>query len=162
MGALGLLRRGLPGAAEEGSPADGSCWLGALQRHLGWQLSLSQQFPLLESPQGHAWFSAPVPKPGPCPLAVPPCQAIALSPAWLSDTMATTGTVSSPVWCPHVQAQAMSQCQRAPCCPQGSVPSPVCPLGRCWFLPPSRLHLYCLCPFLCRQLELFWLGRTAE
>lgn len=104
-------------------------------------------FPMRETPQGHAWFSAPVPNPRPCPRSVPPCLAIALSPAWVSDTMPTPGTVSSPDWCHRVQAQALSQCRCAPSwmlspgqCPQPSVPSGemLVPLNQ---LPPSLLSL---------------------
>lgn len=110
---------------------------------------------------GTCIVQCPCAQPQALSLSVPPCLAIALSPAWVSETIPTPGTVSSPAWCRHVQAQAVSSAT-VPSCSQGSVPNPVCPLGRCWFLPTSCLHLSCLCPFLCRQLELFWLGRTAE
>lgn len=110
---------------------------------------------------GTGIVQCPCTQPQALSLSVPPCLAIALSPTWVSETIPTPGTVSSPAWFVMFKPR---QCPSAtvPSCSQGSVPNPVCPLGRCWFLPTSCLHLFCLCPFLCRQLELFWLGRTAE
>lgn len=149
MGAMELMRTVSPGQRAAG-------WCGGLlDEGPAEAFGVAAQFvstrasvpPSLTTTGACASFSAPVPNPRPCPLSVPLCLAIALSPAWVSDTMPIPGTVSSPVWCCRVQAQAVSQCQRAPSwmlspgqCPQLSMPSGeiLVPPNH---LPPSLLSL---------------------
>lgn len=209
-GPLASLGKGQRGGCSLGALAEGFGGFGVAARFVGLCLS----FPFCNHTRAthspapsHAQLSASVPSPRPCPLcsSVPPCLAIAPSPAWVGVTMPSPGTVPRVLQChrAHPLSRLITAFPSSSPCPQhgsalmcpilGSVPQPIlghCPPthpgalapaqfgatmpGRCWFLPASSSAALELPPFLfslpptpfifffCRQLELFWLGRTAE